>query len=369
MNIKMSAVFSVLALTSALFAAEPAATAAPAAAPAETAVAPVETAAPATDVQAPAEAAPVAEAPTAAEAPAAAESAAAEPVLPAAEPAPVAESDEAPAPAAVRDGAAPAPAETSVAAPAPAATAPAQTTTVTRVVYQPVYTSEPTAVRGEYAPVKTVYIAQQSNGSDTLTLDELRGMVPMKTTFGVQAFIGSYTLTGDHGYYDDFEDYTGLTWRVGAYGIFPLSEYTVGVRVGALYEQSEVSESAQNTKAKIKQGKIDIPVTFVFKAPRSRLMFEVGAEASVAIKDELNVTSGGVKSKLDMRDKDFRRPVDWNMVAGFSVGANKYLALDFRFDLGLSKLYDSDNSENMKILNVDELSSTAFMLGLSVNLF
>lgn len=373
MNIKLNAVLSVLALSSALFAAEPAASAAPAA------TAPAAEKAPAA---APESAAPVpaAEAATPAAEPAAVQApaepvaeAAAEPVLPSADPAPEAVVEEAPAPMAVRDGAAPTPApaaaEEPVAAPAPTETAPAQTKTVTKVVYQPVYTSEPTAVRNDYVPVKTVYIAQQSNGPDTLSFDELRGLIPMKTTFGIQGFIGSYSMMGEHSYYDDFEDYSGLSWRVGAFGIFPLSEYTVGVRVGALYEQSEASESAQNIKAKIKQSKIDVPVTFVFKAPRSRLMFEIGAEADIAIKDELRVTSGGTHSKLDMRDKDFRRPVDWNMVCGFSVGANQYVALDFRFDIGLSRLYDSDNSETMKILNVDELSTATFMLGLSVNLF
>lgn len=367
MNIKLSALVSVLALTTSLFAVEPVAST-----PASNENAPAETPANvATNAQSSASAPEAVAAPSSETlsvnlAETSAQPAAEEPVIPAAEPVNDVVAEDPSAPVAVRGGTVPeaAPAATA----APASTQQPQTTTVTKVIYQPVYSPEPTAVRSDYVPVKTVYVAQQTTGADTVSFDELRGLIPMKTTLGLQGFIGSYGMSGDHGYYDDFESYTGMTWRIGAFGIIPVSEYSVGVKVGAMYEQSEGSESARKIKAKIKQSKIDIPVTFVFKAPRSRLMFEVGAEASIAIRDELKVTSNGSSSKLDMLDKDFRKPVDWNMVCGFSVGANQYISLDFRFDIGFASMYDSDNSENMKILNVDELTPVAFMLGMSFNI-
>jgi hypothetical protein len=49
--------------------------------------------------------------------------------------------------------------------------------------------------------------------------------------------------------------------------------------------------------------------------------------------------------------------------------ANQYLGFDFRFNIGISNLYDTDNSESMKLFEVDDLSSTSFLLGASFYLF
>ena len=215
MNRKIIGILSVLALSAISFAQAPAEAQAPAATAAP------EAAAPAAQAAAPAEQA-------------APEAAPAEQAAPEAAPA----AEEAPAPVAVRGG------ETAAQDPAVAAPAPTETKTVTKVIYQPVYTSEPTTVRNaEYVPVKTVYVAETS-GKDTVTLDELRGFVPVKTLIGIQGAVGSYVLTSSRdSYYDTFEDYSGLTWRAGAFTVFPLTDYTVGLRLGVLYEQSEASSS------------------------------------------------------------------------------------------------------------------------------
>ena len=355
MNHKISGILSVLALSAFAFAQAP--EAAPAAAPAaetpavaEQAAAPAEQAAP--------EAAPaaVAEQPAAPAADANANAAAAAPAA-----------EEAPAPVAVRGGEVPAQ-EPAVAAPAPT-----ETKTVTKIVYQPVYTTEPTAVRNpEYTPVQTVYVAQNP-GKDTVTFDELRGFVPVKTLIGLQGAVGSYIISSNRDSYDGFEDYYGLTWRVGAFTVFPLTEYTVGLRLGVLYEQSEASTTetypssshpSNSIKVKFKQRKIDLPVLFAFKSPRSTFMFEVGTQMSFPIKDEFKVSYTDESYKLDMIDKDYRKMLDWDLVIGFAVRANKYVGLDFQINGGFSEMYDCEKVE-YDLFNLNSLSASSFMLGLS----
>ncbi len=381
MNLKVSGIISVLTLAAAVFAApqsQPAANAAPAAAPAQEAAAPAATetaaapAAPETTAPATAaEAVPEQAAAPATEQAVAPEQTAAPAEVPAAE-APAAEAaptEEAAAPMAVRGGEVPAassaPAPEQEAAPAAAAPAPTKT-----VVYRTVYSSEPVELSG--TKVHTVYVSP-TDAQVSTSFDDLRGLIPMKWSLGVQGFIGSYHMYSS--YSDDYylHDYDGLTWRAGLVGIIPVTQYTIGVKVAALFEQSEAKASGHtprySLKGKFKQRKVDVPVLFAFKAPRSSLMFEIGTQASVAIKDEFRATVDGKTSRLDMIDKDFRNTIDWDIVCGFSIMANRYLGFDFRFNIGISNLYDTDNSESMKLFEVDDLSSTSFLLGASFYLF
>ena len=371
MNLKVSGIISVLTLAAAVFAApqtQPAANAAPAQEAAAPAAAPVatepaaepvapETTAPATAAEAAPEqaAAPAteqAEAPAAGTAPAEA---------PAAE---AASTEEAAAPMAVRGGEVPA--ASSASAPEQEA-APAPTKTI---VYRTVYSSEPVELSG--TKVHTVYVSP-TDAQVSTSFDDLRGLIPMKWSLGVQGFIGSYHMYSS--YSDDYylHDYDGLTWRAGLVGIIPVTPYTIGVKVAALFEQSEAKASGHTAryslKGKFKQRKVDVPVLFAFKAPRSSLMFEIGTQASMAIKDEFKATIDGKTSRIDMIDKDFRNTIDWDIVCGFSIMANQYLGFDFRFNIGISNLYDTDNSESMKLFEVDDLSSTSFLLGASFYLF
>jgi hypothetical protein len=385
MNLRVSGIISVLALATAVFAApqaQPAAASeAPAAeAPANVATAPVDAQAPAAEPAA----APAAETPASVEgaAPAnAAEPVAADgstssptnaaeaPAEPAADAAAeTAPAEEAPAPMAVRGGEAPAQTQESAAP----ATAPAPTK---KVVYQTVYSPEPVELSGR--PVHTVYVTHSAD-PDSIDFDELRGLVPLKLTLGLQGFVGSYHLYST--YNDDYyiNDYNGLTWRAGVFGVIPVNQYSIAVKIAALFEQSEAKASGSSRqyptlKGKFKQRKVDVPVIFGFKAPRSTLMFEIGTQASFAIKDEFRTTiDNSVEkktSKLDMMDKDFRNTMDWDILCGFSVMANRFVGFDFRFDVGISTLYDSDNSESMKLFNVDDLSTMSFVLGASFYIF
>jgi len=353
MNLKFVGIVSAFAL-SAAFAQEPAPAAEPAVAPAEVAAPAAEVAAPAT------EAAPAAEqsaAPAEVSAPAAP---AAEPVAeqPAA---PVA--DVAVAPKAVRgESAAPAApvAEPVVAAPKAVRGADQESRTV---LYESVYT------RNDGVPVRTVYVAQRSS-KDTTTLDELMGLVPMQFKIGASGSVGSYYLSGSRW---DSDSYDGVSWRAGLMSIIPLNQYTMGLKLGLLFEKSEASESYNyydNSDSRVpvkftfRQMKLDIPVLFTFKGSTSNFYFDVGAQVSVPLKDKLKVSYSkgdtSVKTYTDMIDEDKRNPADWGLVFGFSVMANKYLSVDVHGDLGLSDLYDDHES----FYSLD-LSSSAFTLGVT----
>ena len=370
LNKKMKALVSVLAFATMTYAQAPAADAnQPAAAPAaETSVAPAaapQETAPAAEASAP-ETAP-------AEAPVAAETAS-EPV-----------SETAAVPVAVRG--ADAAAEPAVVSPAPEATPAVEEpavmvapkavrgadngyaaedrsrSTTNTVYYEKVYTGD------DGVPVRTVYVAQRE-GRDTVTLDKLMGLVPMTFKVGASGSIGSYYMSTSEW---DGDQYDGMNWRAGLKTIIPLSEYTMGIKLGVLFEQSVASESYYINglpySYKFKQKKIDVPVLFTFKAPTSRIFFDLGAQLSIPLYDKLKYTKTDVKGtktthRIDMIDEDYRNSVDWAFLFGFSVLVHKHISLDIGADLGLSNLYDG----HVKYMDLD-LSATSFNIGLSLYAF
>ena len=365
MNRKLTGILSVLALSAMSFAQAPA-TAAPAAPAAEPvaaapAAAPAEQPAPAAAEQA---------------APAAPETA---PAAVAAEPAPDASASSATeaAPVAVRgaDAAAPAAAEPVVAEEPAVTVAPkavrgadkqSSEEAVQRfrdarntVYYETVYTGE------DGVPVRTVYVAQRDT-KDTVTMDKLMGLHPMKFKIGAHGSVGAYQLAGNDW---DSDQYNGMNWKAGIMSIIPLNAYTMGIKLGVLYEQAKASESyivnEVPTSYKFSQKKIDIPVLFTFKAATSRIFFDLGAEMSIPVYDKLRLSYTDAKDnkhtdKIDMMD-DYRNSMDWAFVFGFSVMANQYISLDISANLGMSDLYDG----HMKYLNLN-LDASSFNVGISV---
>ena len=354
MNRKITGIFSVLALSAMTFAQAPAAPAeqsAPAAATepaaAAPAAAPVEAAAPAPDAapaETPAEsAAPVAvrgaDAAAPAEQPVAPAVTAAEPVE---EPAVVV------APKAVRG----ADKESSDAAVQRFREAKA-------VYYETVYTNE------DGVPVRTVYVAQKDS-KDTVTMDKLMGLYPMKFKIGAHGTVAAYQMAGNDW---DSDRYGGMAWKVGVMSLIPLNEYTMGIKLGVLYEQAKASESysINNTPVnfEFKQKKIDIPVMFTFKAASSRVYFDLGVEMSVPLYDKLKISytdskDNKVSSRTNLMD-DYRSSLDWSFLFGFSIMANQYVSLDIGADLGMSDLYDG----HLKYTNLN-LSASSFNVGLTV---
>ncbi|MCF0222187.1 MAG: PorT family protein [Fibrobacter sp.] len=323
MNIRFRSVLAVLATAATVFAAEPAAEAAtvaePAAsAPAAEAAAPAEVAAPVAEAAAPAEVA----------APAAEASAPAAEVAPVAEPAPVEVAvDEAPAPTAVRGG-------------------------DSRVVR---------TVAVESVPASNSVYAQPSNVQAAPTaVKRTRDYEPQKLSYGVQAFVGSFFFMED---IFDFDNMSGMTWRAGLHVLLPLNEYTSALKIALLYEQSDASTSDDNsysTSRKIKQRKLNIPVLFDFKGPRSIVSFGVGASVDIPLTDTFSyVDKSFLKHKFDMIEDEQRKTVDYSLLMGLSIRPHKMLSFDIRYELGLNKLYEDEHD-----LGVDN-SSSAFTLGLS----
>jgi len=365
MNRRLTGILSVLALSAMSFAQAPAAAApaaapaaepvaaAPAAAPAEqSAPAATEQAAPATETAAAPEAAPAAvtaeSAPEAEAAPVAVRGADA--AAPAAEPAsaPVEEPAVTVAPKAVR-GADPQSSDEAV-----QRFRDARNT----VYYETVYTGE------DGVPVRTVYVAQR-DAKDTVTMDKLMGLYPMKFKIGARGSVGAYQMAGSEW---DSDHYDGMVWKAGIMSLIPLNEYTMGIKLGVLYEQAKASESytiyGVPTTFEFSQKKIDIPVLFTFKAANSRIYFDLGVEMSVPLYDKLRISYTDKEdkkhsSRTDMMD-DYRNPIDWAFAFGFSIMANQYVSLDIAANLGMSDLYDG----HMKYMNLN-LDASSFNVGLT----
>lgn len=342
MNLKLKGLLSIFAV-SAAFAAEPMATAEPVVSndPAVvTATESVPVAESASAVEAPAPEASVEVA-----APAVETAAQAEPAAPAVDPSAPAEEDF--APQVVRNG-----------EPGPKAEEPKAEPSVPAVAVEEPEVVAPTAVRQVYyervhvgpdgIPVRTIYVAQAPQ-KDTTSLDYLMGLVPMTFKIGAQAMVGSYYMSDSDNSWDG-ASFDGLAWRAGISAIIPLNQYTMGIKLGVLYEQSYASENYYIEKVptsfRFEQKKLDIPVLFTFKASNSSFFFDLGAQISIPLQDELEVsftdseTSKKIKSRLDLIDNDYRNPIDWSLVFGFSVMANKYVSLDVRADVGLSNIYE-----------------------------
>ena len=227
------------------------------------------------------------------------------------------------------------------------------------VYYETVYTGE------DGVPVRTVYVAQQRDAKDTVTMDKLMGLHPMKFKIGAHGSVGAYQMAGNDW---DSDHYDGMVWKAGLMSIIPLNEYTMGIKVGVLYEQAKASESYYvnevPTSFEFSQKKIDIPVLFTFKAASSRIYFDLGVEMSVPLYDKLRVSYTDKKGKkhsgrTNMMD-DYRNSIDWAFAFGFSVMANQYVSLDIMANLGMSDLYDGH--VNYMNLNLD---ASSFNVGLT----
>ena len=226
------------------------------------------------------------------------------------------------------------------------------------VYYETVYTGE------DGVPVRTVYVAQR-DAKDTVTMDKLMGLHPMKFKIGAHGSVGAYQMAGSDW---DSDHYDGMVWKAGLMSIIPLNEYTMGIKVGVLYEQARASESyyvnGLPTSFEFSQKKIDIPLLFTFKAASSRIYFDLGVEMSVPLYDKLRISYTDKKdkkhsSRTNMMD-DYRNSIDWAFAFGFSVMANQYISLDVMANLGMSDLYDG----HMNYMNLN-LDASSFNVGLT----
>lgn len=233
----------------------------------------------------------------------------------------------------------------------------------TTIYYEKVYAPE------GHTQVRTVKVTQHET-DESVTMDELMGLFPMTFKIGAHATIGGYQILGNDW---DEDRYDGITWKAGLMSIIPLNQYTMGIKVGLLYEQSKASETYYinrvPTSFTFRQKKLDIPVMFSFKAASSRIYFDLGVQMSIPIYDKLKVSYTEINdnkstkhsSRMDLIDTDYRNTLDWGFIFGISVMANKYVSIDLYADIGLSDMYDG----HMDYMNMD-LSSSSFNVGLTL---
>jgi len=239
--------------------------------------------------------------------------------------------------------------------------------TAKKFVYKPVYA--PAEVETSGRTVKTVYITEKPT-EESIDMDELRGLIPLKFTFGLQGFIGNEFLSGDNDRYE-YDRYSGLAWSVGGFALIPLDEYNMAFKTGVLFEHAKVSNSYSDQvsgeyhefRASFSQYRLSLPLLLSLKSAKSNIFFDVGVQPSFALADKFKVKSldntGAKKNYLseDMVKEEYRSTVDWSIVIGFGVRANRYIGFDARFSWGLNNQYDDysnwpTNNLSSKIVSV-----------------
>ncbi|WP_173475710.1 outer membrane beta-barrel protein [Fibrobacter succinogenes] len=241
---------------------------------------------------------------------------------------------------------------------------PVQKKTTKKFVYRPVYS--PAEIEPSRGKVKTIYVSEVAS-ADTIDMDQLRGRIPLKFTFGIQGFVGNAFLSGDNGRYE-YDRYYGLTWSAGAFALFPLDEYNMAFKTGVLFEHDNVSNSyvgevddkVGEWRMSFSRNRISLPLLLSLKSARSSFFFDVGVQPSFAVSDNFKMKSSDdkVNVKDDMMDNDCRSAIDWSIVFGFGIRANRYVGFEARFIWGLNNQYDDYNR-----WPVNNLSTKAVSVG------
>lgn len=245
---------------------------------------------------------------------------------------------------------------------------PVQKKTTKKFVYRPVYSA--TEIETNNNAVKTIYVSEVAS-ADTIDMDQLRGRVPLKFTFGIQGFVGNAFVSGDNGRYE-YDRYSGLAWSVGAFALFPLDEYNMAFKTGVMFDHDKVSNSYNDTynetfgeyRTSFNQYRISVPLLLSLKSANSSFFFDVGVQPSFAVSDEFKLKSSdqtsnkAVNIKEDMMDNDYRSVIDWSIVFGFGIRANRYIGFEARFIWGINNQYDDFNA-----WPINNLSSKAVTVG------
>lgn len=233
----------------------------------------------------------------------------------------------------------------------------------------------PKAVRGVDAESQPVYGAQTTAPVET-TVRETRVYrlkaepIPMKFSFGVQGFAGMNTLFDNN--WDFEESYDGIAWKAGLFAVVPLNEYTMGFKIGALFDHSEASASysygsdySKEAHVKFKMDRVTIPLLFMLKSMYSNFSFDFGMQVSVPVQDTFKYSyekadGTPVNGNADMIDLDYRNSMDFALLLGLSIKANNYLSFDIRYECGISNAYDG-----VPGWRINELTSNTFLFGIS----
>jgi hypothetical protein len=96
------------------------------------------------------------------------------------------------------------------------------------------------------------------------------------------------------------------------------------------------------------------------KSAKSNVYFDVGVQPSFAVADKFRMKSSdkSVYIKDDMMDNDCRSVIDWSIVFGFGIRANRYIGFDARFTWGINNQYD-----DYDVWSINNLSSKSITVG------
>lgn len=183
-----------------------------------------------------------------------------------------------------------------------------------------------------------------------------RETVPFKFSFGPMATLGYRSISGisDLNYYSVdsvFTMFNGLSSQIGIALLIPLSEYNFAIRTGALFgyttlianDYSEFYRSATYESddwgdASLTQMRVSIPLLLAMKTRVSTAMFELGAQVSFPIVDELS--NDGKKTNLI--DEGFRASVDVSLLFGIEIFVTKRLSISALLEIQLNDTYNND---------------------------
>ena len=183
-----------------------------------------------------------------------------------------------------------------------------------------------------------------------------RETVPFKFSLGPMATLGYRSISGisDLNYYSVdsvFTMFSGLSSQIGIALLIPLSEYNFAIRTGVLfgytsliahdytqYYRSTLYENDDWSDASLTQMRVSIPLLLAMKTRVSTAMFELGAQVSFPIVDEMS----NYGKKTDLIDEGFRASVDVSLLFGIEIFVTKRLSISALLEIQLNDTYNND---------------------------
>ena len=182
-----------------------------------------------------------------------------------------------------------------------------------------------------------------------------RETVPFKFSLGPTATLGYRSISGisDLNYYSVdsvFTMFNGLSSEIGIALLIPLNECNFAIRTGALFgytsliaqDYSRFYRSMQEHEewgdASLTQMRVSIPLLLAMKTRVSTAMFELGAQVSFPIVDELS----NYGKKTNLIDEGFRASVDVSLLFGIEIFVTKRLSISALLEFQLNDTYNND---------------------------
>lgn len=210
--------------------------------------------------------------------------------------------------------------------------------------------------------------------------EDKKPTIPFRLTASLMATVGYKGLTGSdpYRYYDRSYDkeidpvslFHGFPFEVGLLATIPLTEATVAIKIGALYEytyliaqekyflktnESNASpwfeeKNREPEKEHITQMRVSFPLLFALKGRSTPAMFEVGTKISIPIQDKYK--------SINLVDYDLRPSVDVAFLIGGTAIVNKYLSITGHLEIQIQDVYD-----NELFVGVTDIMCLAYRIG------